>query len=47
MDKRVDRLFPRRTNATPDDALAFVCRSPPRDLKDIGGGRSALLPLRG
>jgi hypothetical protein len=47
MEMRVAREFPRRTNATPDDALAFVCRSPPCDLKNIGEGRSALLPLRG
>ena len=35
MEKRIARVFPRKTNATPDDALAFVCRAPPPDLKDV------------
>ncbi len=35
MEKRTVRVFPRRTKATPDDRLAFVCRAPPHDLEDI------------
>jgi hypothetical protein len=33
--ERIARVFPRRTNATPTDALAFVKVPPPIDLPDI------------
>ena len=33
---QIARVFPRRTAATPDDALAFTT-PPPKDLTDIGG----------
>ena len=35
MEKRIVRVFPRKTNATLDDTLAFVSRAPPHDLEDV------------
>lgn len=42
-DKRIARFFPRKTRATPDDALAFTS-VPPRD--GIGGIDEVMYPWR-
>ena len=32
---RIARVFPRKTNVTPDDELAFIACAPPRNIQDI------------